>query len=137
MESPAPKVLTYITSKTNPLGLIALLIAAYFAGSFIQGERIQTRELKAELAEIEKRHAEIMAEVDSINSITAQKDLFLQSKIAQTYQKLDNYGEQIAARRAALKRRSWAISQQGKKNREDAKQMQNAGGFKFKKQGGR
>ncbi len=64
------------------LHLIALIVAVFFAGIFLRGERARKQQIKRELSAIEQRQDEINAIVANIVRVTAEKDSLLKLQIA-------------------------------------------------------
>ncbi|MEM8485564.1 MAG: CHAP domain-containing protein [Bacteroidota bacterium] len=64
------------------LHLIALIVAVFFAGIFMRGERARKKQIKRELSAIEQRQDEINAIVADIVRVTAEKDSLLKLQIA-------------------------------------------------------
>lgn len=75
------------------LHLIALIVAVFFAGIFMRGERARKKQIKRELSAIEQRQDEINTIVADIVRVTAEKDSLLKLQIElakEEVRKLDN-----------------------------------------------
>ena len=113
--------------------LIALGVSVFFAGQFLEGERLQKRELKTNLQEIEATTQQILQQVDSINQAVAAQDAALSQKIASSYALLGELGEKKQKQRLRLIRRNRNIAQNEANRERDKQEMRQAGGFKFRK----
>ena len=71
----------------NYISLIALIFAVFFSGIYLRGESARKKEIKRELDLIRERQEQIIAQVDQINRVAAERDQLLVNQIdsARTY----------------------------------------------------
>ncbi len=83
----------------NYISLIALVVAVFFSGIYLRGEGARKKEIKRELDLIKDKQAQIIAQVDQINAVTAERDQHLLSQIdsAQTYIRWLNLRDSLAS----------------------------------------
>ncbi len=87
----------------NYISLIAMLVAVFFSGVYLRGESARKQDVKRELDLIREQQDQIIARVDEINRITAERDQLLLSRIdsARTYIDLLNAEEEHTAAKIA------------------------------------
>lgn len=127
-----PNPIKGLSKYSDLIGLGALLISIYFAGSFLEGERLAARELKADLQDVEQATEQILLEVDAINQRLAEEDLKLVQQIEGTYGQLNQLNEKELEARKGLERRWRRTKKQKKQNSDKREQMRQEGGFKFR-----
>ncbi len=81
------------------ISLIAMIVAVFFSGIYLRGESARKKEIKRELDLIREQQDQIIAHVDEINRVTAERDELLLSRIdsAKNYIDLLNVQEGLSS----------------------------------------
>ncbi len=87
----------------NYISLVAMIVAVFFSGVYLRGESARKQDVKRELDLIREQQEQIIARVDEINRVTAERDQLLLSRIdsARTYIDLLNAEEAHTAAKIA------------------------------------
>lgn len=117
--------IAYIRERTNPnlFSLAALGLAVFFAGSFLEGERIRNREFREDIKAIKSKNRQILGRVAQINQTAARQDALIKEKITNAYEELAALQEEI---QESKKRERWLnrkIASQKKANNENRQRM--------------
>jgi len=78
----------YMNINWNLISAFSMAISAFFAGAFLQGERLRTREFKESMEQIRIKQEDIMLRVEEINQYVKVKEYELNSEIDSAYQVL-------------------------------------------------
>lgn len=119
----------------NAFSLIALLVSVYFAASFLEGERLRTRELKDALQEVESAHEETLRTLEVMRMQTIQADNQLVEKIDAMYGELGALNEKERLQRLRLIQRNKQINETQTGNTQNRAKIREASGFKFRTPG--
>jgi hypothetical protein len=106
------------------ISLVALIVAVFFSGIYLRGESARKQEIKRELNLIRDQQEKIIAQVDEINRVAAERDQMLLNQIdsARTYiellnlkdslttAKLTGYGENIKVLQEDINKQLTSIS---------------------------
>lgn len=63
------------------ISLIAVIVAVFFAGMYLRGERARKQDIKQEMDEIRAQQDKIIAEVEAISRRAEERDKLLLSRI--------------------------------------------------------
>ena len=92
------------------IGLIALLLSVFFAGSYLRGEISQRREFRAEMNLIKAERDRTMALVDSMNADYNQRRLEFLQNSKRLYSQLDTLLDLKIANSAKLQQARQAVN---------------------------
>lgn len=87
------------------------MIAVFFAGAFLNGERLRTKELKMELQEIRDQKDQIMQRVDQIQQKTYEEEQKILARIDTAYQLLHELNTQRTLKSTEIKKIRERIAQ--------------------------
>lgn len=96
---------------TNLISMASMMIAVFFAGAFLNGERLRTKELKMELQEIRERKEEIMQRVEQIQQKTFEEEQKILARIDTAYQLLNDLNSQRTLKKAEIEKIRAKIAQ--------------------------
>lgn len=80
----------------NLMSIAAMMIAVFFAGAFLNGERLRTKELEMELKEIRAQKDLVMQRVEQINQKTYEDEKRILARIDTAYSLLNTLNTQRA-----------------------------------------
>lgn len=92
------------------LGLVALLLSVFFAGSYLRGEISQRREFRAEMNAIKAERDRTMALVDSMNTDYNRRRLEFLQNSQRLYSQLDTLLDLKIANSAKLQQARQAVN---------------------------
>jgi chromosome segregation ATPase len=78
------------------ISVIAMMISVFFAGAFLNGERLRTKELEMELKEIRAQKDLVMQRVEQINQKTYEDEKRILARIDTAYSLLNSLNTQRA-----------------------------------------
>lgn len=122
-------LLTTIMAYPNYLSLGALVMSVFFAGTFLQGERLRKQEIKDELREIQQLAEQTMARVEDINTQLSQKDAQLVGEISEAYQILAELTEKERLQRVALEESARRRNELSDQRQSERQNVNNSAGF--------
>ncbi len=89
---------------TNLMSIAAMMIAVFFAGAFLNGERLRTKELEMELKEIRAQKDLVMQRVEQINQKTYEDEKRILARIDTAYSLLNKLNTQRALKSDEIKK---------------------------------
>ena len=114
-------VVTAALAHPNYLSLGALIVSVFFAGTFLQGERVRKQEVKEQLREIQQLTEQSLARVDQVQSELAAEDARLVDEISEAYTALAALNEKERVQREELEeseRRNQQLANRRQQNRQ-------------------
>lgn len=88
----------------NLISIAAMMIAVFFAGAFLNGERLRTKELEMELKEIRAQKDLVMQRVEQINQKTYEDEKRILARIDTAYSLLNTLNTQRALKSDEIKK---------------------------------
>ncbi|MEM8485565.1 MAG: hypothetical protein AAF564_08435 [Bacteroidota bacterium] len=122
-------VVTTALAHPNYLSLGALIVSVFFAGSFLQGERVRKQEVKEQLREIQKLADQSMARVDQVQATLAAEDARLVAEISEAYTALAALNEKERVQRLALEETARRNQQLANRRQQNRQQVNESSGF--------
>ena len=95
-------VLSTVMANPGFLGLGALVVSTFFAGTMLQGERVRNQEIRDELREIKQLTEQSLLRVAAIEEALHTEDARLVNEIGVAYEALAVLNEKERVQRAAL-----------------------------------
>ncbi len=81
------------TINWNLISALSMAVSAFFAGSFLQGERMRKAEFRESIEQIRMEQAAIMQRVDEVNEYVKLKEIEMISQIDSAYLVLDDLNQ--------------------------------------------
>ncbi len=122
-------VVTTALAHPNYLSLGALIVSVFFAGTFLQGERVRKQEVKEQLREIQQLTEQSLARVDQVQTELAAEDARLVSEISEAYTALAALNEKELAQREALEASERRNQQLGNRRQQNRQRVNDSSGF--------
>lgn len=88
-----------------------MMIAVFFSGAFLNGERLRTKELEMELKEIRAQKDLVMQRVEQINQKTYENEKRILARIDTAYSLLNSLNTQRTLKRAEIEKIRERIAQ--------------------------
>ena len=114
------------------LSVAAVVTSVYFAGTFLEGERIRSQELKESMREILEETEQINERILFINQKAQVEDLLLMDKIGQTYANLEELGKKERSIRLRKINNSRTNKNLKEGNAKNIDEIRRGKGFKFR-----
>ncbi len=124
-------VLNFLLANSSYVSLGALIMSVFFAGTFLQGERLRKQEVKDALEEIQNLTEQSMNRVEKINAILEKEDARLLSEIGVAYQELAALNEQERVKQAQLEETEQRNAELEAQNRRNRNRVRSSSGFIF------
>lgn len=122
-------VLSTALAHPNYLSLGALIVSVFFAGSFLQGERVRKQEVKEQLREIQKLADQSLARVDQVQADLAAEDARLVGEISEAYAALAALNEKERVQRLAIEETARRNEQLANRRQQNRQQVNDSSGF--------
>lgn len=87
---------------SNLISMGAMMVAVFFTGAFLSGERHRTKELKMELQEIRAQKDAVMQRVEQINQRTYEEEQKILDRIETAYTLLNSLNSQRTLKRKEI-----------------------------------
>ena len=91
-----------MNANANLISMAAMMIAVFFAGAVLNGERLRTKELKMELEKVRAEKEVIMQRVEEINQKTYEDEKKILEKIETAYSLLNSLNSQRTLKRQEI-----------------------------------